>query len=40
MAALMDLAGLNVDRVAKHGHRPMFGLGNAIDVWTFSYVLE
>ncbi|WP_169802105.1 recombinase family protein [Brevundimonas vesicularis] len=40
MAALIDLAGFNVDRVAKHGHRPMFGLGNAIDVWTISYVLE
>ncbi|MEH6699933.1 MAG: recombinase family protein [Brevundimonas sp.] len=40
MAALIDLASFNVDRVAKHGHRPMFDLGNAIDVWTFSYVLE
>lgn len=40
MAALIDLASFNVDRVTKHGHRPMFGLGNAIDVWTFSYVLE
>lgn len=40
MAALIDLADLNVDRVAKHGHRPMFGLDNATIVWTFSYVLE
>lgn len=40
MAALIDLSNFNVDRVTKHGHRPMFGLGNAIDVWTFSYVLE
>ena len=40
MAALIDLAGFNVDRVTKHGHRPMFILGNAIDVWSFSYVLE
>lgn len=40
MAALIDLAELNVDRVAKHGHRPMFGLDNATSVWAFSYVLE
>lgn len=39
MAALIDLAGLNVDRVAKHGHRPMFGLDNATSVWAFSYPL-
>ena len=40
MAALIDLADLNVDRVAKNGHRPMFSLDNATSVWTFSYVLE
>lgn len=40
MAALIDLADLNIDRVAKHGHRPMFDLDNATSVWTFSYVLE
>lgn len=40
MAALIDLAGFNVDRVAKHGHRPMFDLGNANSVWNFCYVLE
>lgn len=39
MAALIDLANLNVDRVTKHGHRPMFGLDNATSVWRFSYVL-
>lgn len=39
MAALIDLAGFNVDRVAKHGHRPMFILDNANSVWNFSYVL-
>ncbi|RYG77226.1 MAG: hypothetical protein EON59_17320 [Alphaproteobacteria bacterium] len=40
MAALIDLAGFNVERVAKHGHRPMFILDNANSVWNFSYVLE
>ncbi|MBX3476295.1 MAG: recombinase family protein [Brevundimonas sp.] len=39
MAALIDLASLNVDRVAKDGHRPMFGLDNATSVWAFSYPL-
>ncbi|KJV43341.1 hypothetical protein VH88_01210 [Brevundimonas sp. KM4] len=39
MAALIDLAGLDVDRVAKDGHRPMFGLDNATYVWAFSYPL-
>ena len=38
--ALIDLAALNVDRVAKHGHGPMFDLDNATSVWAFSYVLE
>lgn len=40
IAALINLADLSVDRVTKHGHRPMFILGNATSVWTFSYVLE
>ncbi len=40
MATLIDLADLNIDRVAKHGHRPMFDLDNATAVWTFSYILE
>lgn len=39
MAALIDLASLNIDRVAKDGHRPMFGLDNATSVWAFSYPL-
>ncbi len=40
MAALIDLASFSVDRVAKHGHRPMFILDDANSVWNFSYVLE
>ena len=39
IANLIDLANMDIDRVTKHGHRPMFELGNANIVWTFSYVL-
>ena len=39
LAALIDLADISIDRVAKHGHRPMFILDNASSVWRFSYVL-
>lgn len=40
LAALIDLADLDIDRVAKNGHRPTFILDNASSVFSFCYVLE
>jgi DNA invertase Pin-like site-specific DNA recombinase len=40
LAALIDLGGLSVDRVTKHGHRPTFILDNATSVWRFTYLLK
>lgn len=39
LASLIDLANMDINRVTKHGHRPMFELDNANIVWRFSYEL-
>ncbi|MEQ8435405.1 MAG: recombinase family protein [Oceanicaulis sp.] len=37
LANLIDLASMDIDRVTKNGHRPMFELDNANIVWRLSY---
>lgn len=37
LAALVNLADFDIDRVAKHGHRPMFILDNENSVWRFTF---
>lgn len=39
LAALIDLADFNIDRVAKDGHRPMSILDNETSVWSFTFVI-
>jgi site-specific DNA recombinase len=39
LAALIDLADLNINRVAKYEHRPTFVLDNATTAYRFSFVL-
>jgi len=40
IANLIDLADMDINRVTKNGHRPMFDLDNANLVWSFSYVVQ
>lgn len=39
LAALIDLAAIDIKRVTKDAPRPMYGLDNATAGWRFSYVL-
>ena len=39
LAALIDLAAIDIKRVTKDTHRPMYSLDNATAGWRFSYVL-
>lgn len=39
LAALIDLAAIDIKRVTKDAPRPMYSLDNAIAGWRFSYVL-
>lgn len=39
LAALIDLAAIDINRVTKDAPRPVYGLDNATAGWSFSYVL-